>query len=138
MKSIKSSCHYHCISCILKQRAFTIIELITVIAIIGIVAAVAVPMMTDLTPDAKQSATQGIAGALNAASATNYGKRKANSASGVAVNNCTDIGLLMAGGLPSDYSIVSQSIANDSTVTCVVKRVDNNSIQATFVGLGIS
>ncbi len=120
------------------QRAFTLVELVTVIAVIGIVAALAVPMMSDLSPDAKQSAVKGVAGALNAAAATNYGKRKANSSSGVPVSNCTDVGSLMAGGLPGDYSIVSQSIANNATVTCTVKRIDNNSIQATFVGLGIN
>lgn len=120
------------------QLAFTLIELLMVIVVLGIIAAVAVPMMSDLTPDAKQSAVQGVAGALNAAAATNYGKRKANSTSGVAVDNCTDIGPLMSGGLSSDYSIVSQSISSDATVTCTVRRVDDNGIQAIFVGLGIS
>lgn len=120
------------------QRGFTLIELIMAMVLIAILGAVAIPHFTDLTPDAKQSAVKGVAGALGAASASNYGQRKANSTSGAAVDNCNDAGAILTGGLPTEYSITSAAIANDATATCTVKRIDDNSIQATFVGMGIS
>ncbi len=121
---------------ITQQWAFTLIEMIIVIALLGILAAVAIPKLSDLSPHAKQSAVDSIAGALTAASANNYGKRKAKSTAGSAITNCTNLGGLLAGGLPSDYTIDAMAISNNAKVSCIVKRVDDNAIQATFVGIG--
>ena len=112
--------------------------MIIVIVILGILAAVAIPQLSDLSPEAKQAGVESIAGALTATSANNYGRRKAKSSAGTAVDNCTDIGGLLAGGLPSDYTIDSAAISNNAKVSCTIKRSDDNSVQATFVGIGIS
>lgn len=51
-----------------KQKGFTLIELIIVIIILGILAVTAAPKFLDIQDDAKQSAMEGIAGAVRSAS----------------------------------------------------------------------
>ncbi len=121
----------------LPHQGFTLTELVIVIGIVAILAAVAIPKLIDIKPEARQSATQGVAGALNTASAFNYGVRKANASAGSSVANCTDVGPLMSGGLPSGYTITSQAISPDARVTCTVTNPDGTTT-ATFVGIGIS
>lgn len=103
------------------NAGFTIIELAIVIVVIGIMAVFAVPRLINITSDAQQSSVNSLAGALNAASATNYAVRKANSSQGVAVTNCTNVSSALPGGaLPTGYTITSAAIAADASVTCTV------------------
>lgn len=58
----------------MKQKGFTLIELVMVIVIIGILAAIAIPKFVGLTTEAKKSATQGGLGAIRSAVAIQYAK----------------------------------------------------------------
>lgn len=118
------------------SQGFTLIELVIVIAIIGILSAVAIPKFINLSSNAQTAATNGIAGALGAANASNYAARKLSSALGVAVTNCTSVGNALQGGLPSGYTITSASVAADTDVTCTV--TGPSSTTATFNATGIS
>jgi len=100
-------------------KGFTLIELLIVLVILAILAVTAIPKYIDITTDAKTAAQNGITGALGAAATSNYAIRKANSAKGVAITNCTDVSnALQEGALPSGYTITSAAVAADATVTC--------------------
>lgn len=122
----------------LLQVGFTFIELIIVIVVLGILAAVAVPKFLNVSSNAQQAAVNTIAGALGAASATNYGVRSASSSQGSAISNCQNVGSLLPGGsLPSGYTITSQSITAGTDATCTVTRTSGGQT-ATFTATGIS
>jgi prepilin-type N-terminal cleavage/methylation domain-containing protein len=74
----------------MKQKGFTLIELVVVIVILGILAATALPKFVDLSGDAEQAAVQGVAGAVSSAGSLNFAQRKISSAAGVAISDATD------------------------------------------------
>lgn len=109
-----------------KNAGFTLIELVAVMVILAILAVIAVPQFVDLRVQARQAATEGVAGALSSASALNYATRVATSgASGTAVNNCSQLPTLLAGGaLPQEggqpYTIAAGALAAGTGGSCTL------------------
>ncbi len=94
----------------MKQKGFTLIELIVVIVILGILAATALPKFVDLSGDARKAVLQGIKGSLAGAASMAYGKAAAQGKS------LTTTGVAMTVGTASvvlDYGYPTAATINE-------------------------
>lgn len=109
----------------MKQKGFTLIELVVVIVILGILAAVALPKFVNLQGDAGTAAAQGVAGAISSATSMNYAKRLiSSSAAGTFAMNSTTVCAVSGAGTVG--AAVNASPSMVSGVTLATSGSGNN------------
>jgi len=117
-----------------------------VIVILGILAATALPKFIDLRSDAQEAAFQGVKGAAASAMAINYAGCSAvnnvvTTNKCVKITDCSQVGTIMQGGLPSSpavYSVASVALATPGfSATCTLALAGYTPTGgATFTGIG--
>ncbi|PNH85813.1 MSHA biogenesis protein MshA [Vibrio diazotrophicus] len=120
-----------------RQGGFTLIELVVVIVILGILAVTAAPRFLNLQGDARESALQGLKGAMDGAAGIVYGRAaiegKETSTSKTDIKTLTS-GIKVVYGYPTaDADGIGEAVIGLTTDWAYAIDSTNGVLAATFV-----
>lgn len=121
-----------------KQSGFTLIELVVVIVILGILAVVALPKFVDLSTEAANAATSGVAGAIASGSAVNYAAKVAGKSGTTVIDGANTAVCTIAnmGKLVSGVSFIADDTTTPPTPTATQYAVGAGTDSCTTAGAG--
>ncbi|MGB7994667.1 MAG: type II secretion system protein [Photobacterium halotolerans] len=120
-----------------RQGGFTLIELVVVIVILGILAVTAAPRFLNLQDDARNSALQGLKGAVDGGAAIVYGKAAIVGKEAAATETVDEVSTVYGypaaseGGIGKAFSSEDWIIAPTSVIS---GALPTNSVAYTFEG----
>ncbi|PNH77851.1 type II secretion system protein [Vibrio diazotrophicus] len=115
-----------------RQGGFTLIELVVVIVILGILAVTAAPRFLNLQGDARESALQGLKGAMDGAAGITYGKAAIEGKDKVTTSTpLTGSGITVLYGYP-DASATGIIKAVSGLTTDWAYGIDNGKVVVSF------
>ncbi|WP_305843827.1 type II secretion system protein [Photobacterium leiognathi] len=137
----------------IKQKGFTLIELVVVIVILGILAVTAAPKFLNLQGDARKASLQGLKGAIDGAAGITYGRAAVDGVESVSSSTTTKGGVPVAFGFPEatsaalgkvvaglneDWKVVSSSTSsisysyksNNKDDKCIVTYTEASSVSS--------
>ncbi|MFM2622118.1 type II secretion system protein [Vibrio owensii] len=103
-----------------RQGGFTLIELVVVIVILGILAVTAAPRFLNLQDDARNSALEGLKGAMAGAAGIAYGK------SAIAGTESQDASNLDLGNGTAISAAFGYPVATEAALEAVVDGLEND------------
>jgi MSHA pilin protein MshA len=103
----------------MRQKGFTLIELVVVIVILGILAATALPKFVDLTGDAKLAAANGVAGGIASSGSVQYAANLVSSGVGYSAGAACS-GSYLQSGLPSNCTASTSGACASNSQACSV------------------
>ena len=130
------------------KKGFTLAEMALTAAMVGIMGAAAATATTDTAKDARQVMLESLAEVLSKASQMNQNDMNDSNTSGININKCSEIAVLVEGGvMPSTFAFYVEDetpgfanhvVPDGETTECKISTTTSPRQDASFIAFGIN